>query len=87
MEGAVMAGLDMKLNSREIDNFLKSPAVQRRLLQAAQRIAAAAGPGMEASVEVGRTRARASVITATYEARRAQATRLALIRALDAGRG
>jgi hypothetical protein len=61
--------------------------VQRRLLQAAQRIAAAAGPGMEASVEVGRTRARASVITATYEARRAQATRLALIRALDAGRG
>lgn len=87
MEGAVMAGLDMKLNSREIDNLLKSPAVQRRLLQAAQRIAAAAGPGMEASVEVGRTRARASVITATYEARRAQATRLALIRALDAGRG
>jgi tRNA A37 threonylcarbamoyltransferase TsaD len=87
MEGAVMAGLDMKLNSREIDNLLKSPAVQRRLLQAAQRIAAAAGPGMEASVEVGRTRARASVITATTEARRAQATRLALIRALDAGRG
>lgn len=83
-----MAGLEnVKLNSKEIDNLLKSPAVQRRLMQAAERIAAAAGPGMEASVEVGRTRARASVITATFEARRAEATQRALTRALDAGRG
>jgi len=41
---------------------------------------------MEPSAMVGKNRARASVITATHSARRAEATRRALTRAIDAGR-
>lgn len=61
-------------------------AVQADLAERAKRIAAAAGPGMEASSQQGKTRARASVITATHEARRAEAESRALTRAIDAGR-
>lgn len=66
---------------------LKSGAVQADLQSRAARIAAAAGPGMQASSFMGKTRARASVITATAKARRAEARDRALTRALDAGRG
>jgi tRNA A37 threonylcarbamoyltransferase TsaD len=71
--------------SRMIDAILKSPKVQADLLARAQRIAKAAGPGMEASSMVGRTRARASVITATYEAKHAEATTRRLSSSLRAG--
>lgn len=76
----------LKVNSRAIAAILKSPAVQRDLKQRAERIAAAAGPGMVADVEVGPNRARASVVTATQSARRREAVDRALTRALDAGR-
>lgn len=81
-----MAKIRIELNSKAIRDLLRSPEVQAELLRRAQNIAAAAGPGMEASVVPGRNRARASVITATAEARRAQATDRVLTRALDAGR-
>lgn len=65
---------------------MKAPGVLADLDRRARRVAEAAGPGMEASSMIGRNRARASVITATREARKAEAERLALTRALDAGR-
>lgn len=64
----------------------KLPEVKADLERRAQRIAAAAGPGMETDSDVGRTRARASVRTTTNAARRAEATDRALTRAIDAGR-
>jgi hypothetical protein len=81
-----MADIPVYLNSAGIRQVLTSGEVQRLLLERAERIAAAAGEGMEASVESGRNRARASVITATTKARLAEAKDRALTRALDAGR-
>lgn len=75
------------INSAGIQELLKSSPVQALLIAKAQRIAAAAGPGMEASSRIGKIRARASVITATYQARKAEAVDRALTKALDAGRG
>lgn len=77
----------IEVNSDGIQAILKSAEVQADLRSRAARIAAAGGPGMEASSWTGRTRARASVITATGKARRSEATNRALTRALDAGRG
>lgn len=74
------------LNRRGVRQLLRSPEVLADLKHRAEQIAAAAGPGMEASAMVGKGRARASVITATSEARKAEATRRALTRAIDAGR-
>jgi hypothetical protein len=87
MEGDVMARLQMKLRSDNVGKLLKSKEVQADLKARADRIASLAGEGMEASVRVGRTRARASVITATAKARLAEATDRRLTRAIDAGRG
>ena len=75
------------VNDAGIQELLKSGEVRAFLKAKADRIAAAAGPGMEASSWSGRTRARASVITATSKARKAEAKDRALTRALDAGRG
>jgi hypothetical protein len=77
----------VEVNDAGIRALLKSPEVQAMLKAKADRIAAAAGPGMEATSWTGRTRARASVITATAKARRAEATNRSLTRAIDAGRG
>lgn len=76
----------VKLNRRGVESILKSERVQADLRARASRIAAAAGPGMVASVGVGRNRARAAIITGTEAARDAEARDRALTRALDAGR-
>lgn len=65
---------------------LQAPGVLDDLRARAERIAEAAGPGMEVSSQIGATRARASVVTATTEARRAEAVDRALTSAIDAGR-
>lgn len=75
------------INSAGIQSLLKSPEVEALLRAKAERIAAAAGEGMEAGSRVGRTRARASVITASRSARKAEAENRSLTKALDAGRG
>ena len=82
-----MASIRVDLNEAEIRAFLKSGDVQALLKAKADRIAAAGGPGMRASSWIGRTRARASVITETSAARKAEATNRSLTKALDAGRG
>lgn len=82
-----MGSVRVTVNDAGIQALLKSSEVRALLKAKADRIAAAAGAGMEASSWTGRTRARASVITATSGARRAEAKDRALTRALDAGRG
>lgn len=82
-----MAKSRIVLNRKGVKALLRSPEVLADLKQRAERIAAAAGSGMEVSAMVGQNRARASVITATRSARRAEATSRALTRAIDAGRG
>jgi hypothetical protein len=77
----------IEVNSAGIQALLKSAEVQADLESRARRIAAAGGDGMEVGSRIGKTRARASVITATREARLAEATDRALTKALDAGRG
>jgi len=81
-----MARSRIVLNSRGVRQLLRSTEVEADLRRRAGQIAAAAGPGMEASSMAGSNRARASVITATSAARRAEATGRALTRSLDAGR-
>lgn len=76
----------IELNVAGVGELLRSPEVLADLERRAQAVASAAGPGMEASAQVGSTRARASVITADLDAMRAEATDRALTRAVDAGR-
>jgi hypothetical protein len=77
----------IEVNSAGIQALLKSEEVQALLEAKGQRIAAAAGDGFEVSSRIGATRARASVITATRAARKAEAVDRALTSAIDAGRG
>jgi hypothetical protein len=77
----------IEVNSAGIQAILKSSEVLDLLREKAQRIAAAAGDGMEVSAGLGAIRARASVTTATRAAKLAEATDRALTSAIDAGRG
>lgn len=78
----------LEMNSKGFQELLKSQAVQDDLARRANAIAAAAGEGMEARTRTGNLgdRVVAEVRTATYEARRAEATDKALTSAIDAGR-
>ena len=75
----------VKLNSAGVKALLQAPGVEADLLRRARRIAAAAGEGMVAGSEVGRTRARAWVVTATPEAMHAEASTRRLSSAVRAG--
>lgn len=81
-----MAKTTIRLTRSGPRQVRQSAGVLADVAARAQRIAAAAGPGMEANSQQGQTRARASVITATTEARLAEANNRALTRAIDAGR-
>lgn len=74
------------VNHLGVRALLQSPAVEAELKRRAMAIAAKAGPGMEVTTFHGRNRVNASVITATTEARVAEAKDRALTRAIDAGR-
>ena len=83
-----MADLRIEIDDAAAEALLKSPEVRADLLRRAQRIAAAAGAGSyDVTLSTTPTRARVSVGTADYAARKAEATNRALTRALDAGRG
>jgi hypothetical protein len=82
-----MAKVRIQLTRNGPRELRRLPAVQADMLQRAKQVAAAAGPGMEATSFLGRNRARASVITATREARWAEATDRALTRAIGASSG
>jgi len=77
----------VKMNPKAVPSLLKGgEGVERALRDSSERISNRAGPGMETDYAVGRTRARASVRTASYKAMRAEAKTRDLSRALDAGR-
>jgi hypothetical protein len=63
----------LKLNRKAVRDLLKDPDLEKHLRGIADRIAARAGDGFRASSMIGRNRARASVITVTPEAMRAEA--------------
>lgn len=84
-----MAGAVTKvvLHGKGFQDLLQSPEIQADLKRRAEQIAAAAGEGMEVSdVKLTGQRARIQVVTATAEARKAEAVDRALTRAIDAGR-
>lgn len=74
------------LNRAGVGELLRSAEVKAELERRAARIAAAAGAGNEVESGVGRTRARAAVVTETFEAKHSEAKDRTLTRALDAGR-
>lgn len=79
-----------KLHNAGFTALRNSPEVIADLEKRAERIASAAGDGMETRpAETGRGRhgrARVAVVTATSDARRRQAKDSALTRSVDAGR-
>lgn len=72
---------------KAFEEIRRDPALRRDMARRAEAIAAACGEGFESSSTDGKTRARASVITATGNAMRSNARDNALLRNLDAGRG
>lgn len=76
----------VKMNIAGARAIRNSAEVEGDLMRRAQAIEAAAGPGYEASSQTGRTRARASVITADFEAIRDNAKNNTLLKSLDRGR-
>lgn len=73
-------------NTREIGKILNGDGMERDMRRRTQAIAEAAGDGFEASVQKGRTRIQASVITATAKARARERKDRVLERAVDEGR-
>lgn len=82
-----MAKVRIEVNRKGVSEILKDHRTEALCMEVAERVAATAGEGMEASSQIGARRARASVITATFEARLAEAQGRALSRAVESGRG
>lgn len=80
-------GLRVKINTKGASEVLSSAGVAADLAARGQRIAAAAGSGFEVRQTRNRDRAVVFVTAATPEARKAEASKRALTRAVDAGRG
>lgn len=81
-----MGKVTLKLTRNGPRQLRRSGGVAADLRGRAERVSGQAGPGMNVSSTVGANRARASVVTATYDAMRAEATTRALTRAIDAAR-
>lgn len=76
-----------KLNKDGVAKLLKSKEMQAGMTARAKRIAAAAGPGHAVEEDNKGDRARASVVTRSYAAKKAEAKDRNLTRAIQAGRG
>lgn len=81
-----MGSVTVKINKDVARSLLRSTEVQGDLQERADRIAASAGPGFVAEVEVGANRARGVVYTSDIDSMIAEAQDRSLTRALDAGR-
>ena len=80
-----MSKVEIVMNRAGVAALLKSPGIAADVRARANRIAAAAGPGIEARSGIGRTRARASVVTVTYEGMLAELQNRRLSSAIGAG--
>jgi hypothetical protein len=78
--------LRLKLNRSGMRQLLTSPGIAADVRRRAEAVAANAGPGHRIDSQIGPNRARAAVITDSFEARRAEATSRNLTRALSAAR-
>ncbi len=74
------------LNKQGVNDLLHSPGVVADLRERADRVAAAAGEGMEVTEASDDNRARFVVVTATAEAIIGEASDRRLTRAIDAAR-
>jgi hypothetical protein len=81
-----VANTRVQLNRKAFRELRQSSEVLADLEARGRRIAAAAGPGHSVRPWVGKERARVTVGTDTFDARRAEATGRSLTRAVDAGR-
>jgi hypothetical protein len=81
-----MSGPKIVLNKAGVRDMLRSPEMQAVLEERGGRIADAAGDGHRVEVEVGPNRARAAVITDTFEAVVSESKDKTLTRAIDAAR-
>lgn len=75
----------LKLSRKAVRDLLKDPGLEKHLLAQAERIAARAGTGFKASSMIGRNRARASVITDTFQAMHSEAKHGTLSKAAAGG--
>ena len=76
---------ELKVNRKAIRDLLKDPGLEKHLLSEAQLIAARAGDGYTASSRIGKNRARASVITDSFQAMRNEAKYGTLSKAAGGG--
>jgi hypothetical protein len=76
---------ELKVNRKAIRELLKDPGLEKHLLSEAQLIAARAGDGYTASSRIGKNRARASVITDSFQAMRNEAKYGTLSKAAGGG--
>lgn len=76
----------IRVNRSGVREIMRSQAVAAELHERGEKIAAAAGEGMEVESHIGANRARTIVTTATFEARQAEAKDRRLTKALDAVR-
>ena len=65
------------------EQIRRLPGVEKELKKVADDVARAAGDGYEASLGKGKTRSRASVVTATAEAMRNESKHGSMLRALN----
>lgn len=79
-------GIRIKLNQKGIIAMLSSSEVSAELTRRGERMANAAGDGVEVTTTRNRDRAAVFVRTETFEAKRDEATNRTLTRAIDAGR-
>lgn len=81
-------GDTVELNLRGVNEVMKSEGVAKELARRAQRVASAAGPGVESEVNNDhRWVARAWAIIKTAEAAKREGRTNNLTRSIDAGRG
>lgn len=81
-----MSKVRFELNRAGVRELLQSPEAQNLVMEYAERVQSRAGKDYEASVIVGRLRARASVIATTYEARKDNFENNTLLKALGGGK-
>lgn len=82
-----MSKVRVQLNSAGIGRLLKDPGVKREMKRRADKIAKAAGTGHAVETDDSGDRSRASVVTRSREAKRAEARNRTLSRAIRAGGG